>query len=186
MLIVAPLRLTPMLPDFAGSNGQGQPNPSDLLACPPAVVLATCHRDIQGCLPSSRHIDTPFHFFDTITAPGRANLRSSHQRVQRSLLFLLSFCGSNATDSARVRASICTVRAACLRRLQLLDDKHPCPCVYFLSSPAASHSHILQPISHTIRIIRTTTTTKFWENPSCYNCHFKRTITPIILHCIVL
>lgn len=154
MLIVAPLGLT-MLLDFAGSNGQGQPNPSDSLVSP-AVVLATCHRDIQGCLPSSRHFDTPFHFFDTITAPGRANLRSSHQRDQRPFLFL-SFCGSNATDSARVRASICPVCAACLRRLQLLDDKHP--CVYFLSSPAASHSHILHPISHTIRIIRT----KNWE-----------------------
>lgn len=77
--------------------------PLSLLACPPAVVLATCHRDIQRCLPSSRHIDSPFHFFDTITAPGRANLRSSHQPDQRPFLFF--FLWSNATDSARVRAS---------------------------------------------------------------------------------
>jgi hypothetical protein len=31
----------------------------------------------------------------------------------------------------------------------------------------------------------TTTTTKNWGKASCYNCHFKRTITPIILHYIV-
>jgi hypothetical protein len=126
--------------------------PLSLLACPPAVVLATCHRDIQRCLPSSRHIDSPFHFFDTITAPGRANLRSSHQPDQRPFLFLLFVVQRHRLGSRPCVQYASLACVACLHRLQLLDDKHT--CVYFLSSPAASHSHILQPISHTIRIIR--------------------------------
>jgi len=151
VFIVAPFGLT-MLLDFGEIERPKSTERSHSLVRPRGRA-GNLPKDIPGCLPSSRHIDTPFHFFDTITAPaGPSYVRPSN--VTNAHLY----CGSNTANSARVRASIRSVCAACLHRLQLLDDNHP--CVYLLSSPATSHSHILQSIPHTIRIIGKTTTTK--------------------------
>jgi hypothetical protein len=90
-------------------------------------------RNIPG--PSFRlPVTLTLHFTSLIPSQPPAGPTYVHPtNVTNAHLFLfVPCCGSNATDSARVRASICTVCAACLRRLQLLDDNHPCVYLYQL------------------------------------------------------